>query len=168
VPNSNLSTFLLKKVSSSSLQTFEQGNDEYSYKINILNKPQHASGNQQQSIPDNQTGSNEQSHGSINVLLEKPGAGQTRKPVMAPNTLFSEVIIEDENEARDRGDQSQSKSYNSRLSSQNHGNKQNKNRNYGMHLGGGIIANGNNPLARKSFGDNFAYPGANGSHSLSG
>lgn len=44
VPNSNLSTFLLKKVSSSSLQTFEQ-NDEYSYKINILNKPNQMSGN---------------------------------------------------------------------------------------------------------------------------
>lgn len=35
-----------------------------------------------------------------------------------------------------------------------------------MHLGGGII--GNNPMARKSFGDNFAYPGPNGSNSLSG
>jgi hypothetical protein len=145
VPNSNLSTFLLKKVSSSSLQTFEQ-NDEYSYKINILNKPQ-ASGNQQQSAIDAQRGSNEQSQGSINVLADKAPKRQ-----QLPNTLFSEVIIEDENDKE--VDTQITKSYNSRLSSQNHNGKQSKNRNFALPLAGGML---NNPLARKSYGDNFAH-----------
>jgi hypothetical protein len=103
VANSNLSTFLLKKGSSTSLHTHEHAN-EYSYQINLSNvNPGYG---------ENQLGSNEQSHASQHTFNNAQAERLPARKGPAKNNLFQEVIVEDENETNEQ----QKHAYRSRLS----------------------------------------------------